>query len=244
MFKFNKIATLIAATIISTGLSAASVDFRQEYRNEQDNQDQYQSRVKIGASVGKHFFGLEAKQKGKPFTDWERGDNEFEYGYRFDLDKQWRVTPSMPITFSSGYVTFKPQVRVQYKFDSGVVAKLRYRHQFRNYAEDNSTTGRDGEQHSVLNSSKLTANLDWKLGDWQFGLEGNYVEDFINKEWKLGTNAEYEWDYNLKVGYKQKDWKWRPYFELGNIQCSSSSGCGDDYRSRQLRTRVGITYYF
>ncbi|CAH0528726.1 oligogalacturonate-specific porin KdgM family protein [Vibrio hippocampi] len=240
MHSFNKIAIGVISVVAVSSVSAASLDFRQEYRNKQD---QYNSRVKISGSSGKHFFGLEAKQTGKPFSDIERGDNEFEYGYRFDLDKHWRIQPSMPITFANGNTTYKPQVRVQYKFDNGLTAQLRYRHQFRNYSEDNTTTGRDGEKYGYVNSSKITANLNWNVGYWQFGLEGNYDEDFISDKWSKGTNGQYEWDYNLKVGYKQKGWDWRPYFELGNIGCASSA-CEDDRGSRQLRSRVGITYSF
>ncbi len=57
----------------------------------------------------------------------------------------------------------------------------------------------------------------------------------------MGNNGKYEWDYNLKIGYKESGWKWRPYIELGNVQCTSSS-CDDD--TRQLRSRIGITYSF
>ena len=48
-YKIKKLS-ILAATLITATVSAASVDFRQEYRNEQNNQDQYQSRVKFGGT--------------------------------------------------------------------------------------------------------------------------------------------------------------------------------------------------
>ncbi|MFA0439081.1 porin [Vibrio sp. 10N.286.49.C2] len=236
MSTFNKVTVALVSVMAAASVSAASVDFRQEYKNESGD---YASRVKIGSSVGNHYFGVEAKQKGKPFSDLEAGDNEFEYGYNFQLDDHWRVQTSMPITFGNGQTTYKPQVRVHYKFDSGLTAKMRYRHEFRNYAGDNTATGRDDEQHGSLNRSKLTANLDYNWNAWQLGAEANYANDLINKEWKMGTNEEYEWDYNFKIGYKEADWDWRPYVEMGNVQYSNG-----DEKGRQLRARVGITYSF
>ncbi|MCG9554991.1 oligogalacturonate-specific porin KdgM family protein [Vibrio sp. Isolate31] len=60
-----------------------------------------------------------------------RWKNEFEYGYKFNINEHWLIQPSMTVTFRSDSGTYKPQVRVQYSFDSGLKAKLRYRHEFR-----------------------------------------------------------------------------------------------------------------
>jgi len=54
----------------------------------------------------------------------------------------------------------------------------------------------------------------------------------------LFDNGDTTWDYLFKIGYKKKNWKWRPYIELGNISVSSVTN------ERQLRTRVGVTYSF
>lgn len=224
MLKNNKIALAVVATLFVGSVSAASLDARQEYKH---GSEDWASRIKMSGSVDNHFFGAEMKQKGKPFSEWEAADNEFEYGYRFKLNDQWMIQPSMPVTFGSDSVTYKPQVRVQYSFESGLKAKLRYRHEFRDYTSDSSNDNR--------NRSKITGNLDYNWNAFQFGFEANYAEDFANNEWTGGGGADYEWDYNFKVGYKESDWNWRPYVEFGNVQDSSD---------RQLRSRVGITYSF
>ncbi len=231
MLTIKKAVVFITASLATSAISAASLDFRQEYKHDQEA---YASRVKIGASVGDHYFGVEAKQAGKPFSEWERADNEFEYGYHFYKEGPWRATASMPLTFGSDSITYKPQLRIQYKFDSGLVAKLRYRHEFRFYDSDSSNDDRD--------RSKITTNLAYNWEAFQFDFETNYAENWTDwvGEWPMSAGDK-EWDYNLKVGYKEQGWKWRPYVEFGNVQCTSSSVCDS---KRQLRSRIGVTYSF
>ena len=225
MKKYNKIALAVVSTIFAGNLAAGSLDVRQEYKHDSES---YASRVKIGGGVGNHYFGVEAKQKGQPFSEWESGDNEFEYGYKFQVTDHWLIQPSMPITFSSDKVTYKPQVRVQYAFDSGVKAKLRYRHEFRDYTDE---SGESSEQ-----KSKVTGNLEYNYENLQLGFEANYEKGLDDQVYF--NNKDMNWDMNLKIGYKEADWAWRPYVEFGNVSVSSTS---DD---RQLRSRVGVTYSF
>lgn len=224
MSKFYKIVSTTVLTLVaSASVSAASLDFRQEYKHESET---YASRVKLGAGVGNMYFGVEAMQKGKPFSEWESKGNEFDFGYKYKIDDSWTLIPGMPITFFPGHVTYKPQLRAQYSFDSGVVTKLRYRHEFRNFSDD-----RSAEQ-----KSKITANLDYKYNGFQFGLEANYEKGLDDQV--LFDNGDTNWDALFKLGYKGEDWSWRPYVEFANVSVSSSSS------DRQLRSRIGITYSF
>ena len=224
MSKFYKIVSTTVLTLVaSASVSAASLDFRQEYKHESET---YASRVKLGAGVGNMYFGVEAMQKGKPFSEWESKGNEFDFGYKYKIDDSWTLIPGMPITFFPGHVTCKPQLRAQYSFDSGVVTKLRYRHEFRNFSDD-----RSAEQ-----KSKITANLDYKYNGFQFGLEANYEKGLDDQV--LFDNGDTNWDALFKLGYKGEDWSWRPYVEFANVSVSSSSS------DRQLRSRIGITYSF
>jgi hypothetical protein len=224
VYKVYKIATTaVVALVASASISAASLDFRQEYKHESET---YASRVKLGAGVGNMYFGVEAMQKGKPFSEWQSNGNEFDFGYKYKIDDNWMLIPGMPITFFPGHVTYKPQLRAQYSFDSGFVTKLRYRHEFRNFSDDRSS-----EQ-----KSKVTANLDYKYNGFQFGLEANYEKGLDDQV--LFDNGDTNWDALFKLGYKGEDWSWRPYVEFANVSVSSSSS------DRQLRSRIGITYSF
>lgn len=238
MNNMKKTAVLVSSLLCTTLVSAASLDFREEYKH---GGEQWAGRVLIGGNSGSHNFSVEMKHSGH-LGELQRGDSEFVYSYNFDLADGWRLQPGMPVTFGSNNVTYKPQLRIQKKFDNGVTAKFRYRHEFRNYSSGNTSTGRDGEKHDSLNASKLTGNLEYTWNQIQLGFEANYKEDFFSKEWKVGNkDGEYEWDYNLKVGYKIQNSDWRPYVEFGNVQCNSAC---DDKTDRQLRSRVGITYKF
>ncbi|WP_394154196.1 oligogalacturonate-specific porin KdgM family protein [Vibrio maritimus] len=215
--------TIVIAALFGTSVSAASLDFRQEYKH--DSKD-YASRVKLAAGVGNMYFGVEAMQSGKPFSEWQSKGNEFDFGYNYKVDEHWSLIPGMPITFSDGHVTYKPQLRAQYSFDSGLVTKLRYRHEFRNFSDERSS-----EQ-----KSKVTANLDYKYNGFEFGLEGNYEKGLDDQT--LFDNGDTNWDALFKIGYKGPDWSWRPYVEFANVSVASDSS------DRQLRSRVGITYSF
>nr|WP_281182296.1 oligogalacturonate-specific porin KdgM family protein [Vibrio sonorensis] len=147
----NRISLALATTLFAGGLSAASLDFREEYKH---GQEDFAGRVKIGGSFENHYFGVEAKHSGH-LGELKRADNEFEYGYNWYPADKWRIQTAMPITFGSTSVTYKPQVRVQYKFDSGLVTKLRYRHEFRNYADGSTQQGEMGKNTILLIAVKL-----------------------------------------------------------------------------------------
>jgi hypothetical protein len=225
MKTINAITTALLGTLFCTSVSAVSLDYRQEYKHESES---FASRVKMGHSVGSHSFDIEAKQSGAPFSDWERGDNEFSYSYTIKLDDNWSIQPGMPVTFGSGQVTYKPQIRAQYAFDSGLVTKLRYRHEIRDYTE--------GAGDTVEQKSKVTGNLDYKLDNIVLGLEGNYEKGLDDQVYF--NNGDTNWDVNFKIGYSSSDVAWRPYVEFGNVSVSSDSD------ERQLRSRIGLTYAF
>ncbi|KHT65574.1 porin [Photobacterium gaetbulicola] len=212
----------VMSALMSFSASSAFLDYRQEYKHDQEL---WASKIKLGAGVGKHYFGVESQQKGHIFDDWKANVSEFEYGYRHTINENWRVIPATLVTFTNSGVTYKPQVQVQYLFDSGVVTKLRYRHQFKDLVE------KDNQQ-----TSQVTANLAYNYNAFQFELSGNYWKSLDDID--MFNNKDSNWDANFKLGYREKDWSLRPYLELGNISVSSDSS------DRQLRSRVGITYSF
>ncbi|WP_045495705.1 oligogalacturonate-specific porin KdgM family protein [Vibrio hyugaensis] len=233
--KFKQLFIAIAISFSSQNW-AAFLDLREEYNV---GTKSWVGRVWIKNEIDRHSFSAEVRASGN-LSELSNGYSEFIYGYKLGSFDQWLVSTSIPITLFDNSVTYKPQISGQYSFNSGVIAKLRYRHEFRNYADEAMVVGRDGEVHDSYNASKLTGNLDYKWAYLKLGFEMNFKQDFIDKRWKLGTNERYEWDYNVKLGYKPNEWQWRPYFELGNVQCTSTL-CDS---SRQLRARVGATYFF
>ncbi|PMH40333.1 porin [Vibrio sp. 10N.286.49.B3] len=225
----NKILLAVCSTLLATSVSAASLDFRQEYKHEDET---YASRIKIGGSTGPHAYSIESKQVGQPFKDLARGDNEFEYSYRYKFTDQFYIQPGMPITFGNDRTTYKPQVRIGYNLDSGLQVKLRYRHEFR---QGTNETGGDN-----TTKSKVTGNLDYSHNGWQFGFEANY--EYSHDDYARKYDEDYSnWDALVKLGYKIPNSNWRPHIEFGNVTFTNNDKSSHE---RQLRSRVGITYYF
>ncbi len=226
MKTINKISLAVSSILFSGALSAASIDFRHEYQHETKNNA---DRIKIAGDSGNHYYSVEmmfAGANGNAFKDLNRGNSEFEYGYKFKINDKVLLQPSMPVTFGTNYVAYKPQLRVQYTLDSGLVTKLRYRHEVRNFSDNKATELK----------SKVTANLGYKVNNFELGAEANYEKGHDNQV--MFNNKDSNYDYLVVVGYKQSDWNWRPYAEFANVAVSSTSD------KRQVRSRVGVTYSF
>lgn len=234
MFIQKKKVLFLALTVISsytTLTHAATIDFRHEYKS--DSQANA-NRIKISGSSGNDYFSVEMKYSGSEgsgggFNNLERGDSEFEYGHKFKLNDKWLIQPSMPITMGNEKTSFKPQVRVYYYFDSGITAKVRYRYKYTHYTDDN---GSDSQR-----LGEITTNLTYT---WDKLVQLDFESDYSKSYDGIAqfNNKDYNYYYNLKLGYKIPNSKWRPYVEFGNVSVSSSSD------ERQLRSRLGITYSF
>ncbi|MGV3002325.1 oligogalacturonate-specific porin KdgM family protein [Vibrio sp.] len=239
MFKLNKVLLATTAALLATtavNVNAASVDIRHEYKHETESNN---NRIKIGGStstdLGKHYYSVEMKFAGRDgtygFDDLERGDSEVVYEFKHYVTDKFYVQPGMPITMGDERVTYKPQLRIGYEFDSGITTKLRYRHEFRDYTSSK-------ENGETWQKSKVTANLDYTWNNMiQLGFEANYEKAHEGDNWILYNNKTWNYDYNLKIGYKNES-NWRPYVEFGNVSEGSKEG------GRQLRSRVGLTYSF
>lgn len=220
-------AVLVSHSVLA---NAASIDFRHEYKGTSQVNT---NRIKISGSSRNDFFSVEMKYSGSDgsgggFNNLERGDSEFEYGHQFKLNNKWMIQPSVPITMGDQRISYKPQVRVYYYFDSGVTAKVRYRYKYTHYTDVNgSAPQRLGE---------ITTNLTYTWDNlMQFDFEADYSKSYDGIA--QYNNKDYNYYYNLKLGYKLNS-KWRPYVEFGNVSVSSKSD------KRQLRSRLGVSYSF
>ncbi|MGY5453334.1 oligogalacturonate-specific porin KdgM family protein [Agarivorans sp. MS3-6] len=248
----NKMKTLpiaIAAVFLSGTAVAGQLDIRTEYKHETE---QHAGRIKIGDSTkvsdaGSWNYSVEMKfesgenadgTEGGFLQNLQRGDSEFDWGYKHKLNKKWYVHPGMPITFGNNRITYKPQFRVGYKSDFGLKTALRYRYEIRKYSEEASSYG--GE---TWNKSKITLTGGYKIKSMpnlKLDYEANY---WYSHEFDVDTgkdrqfdNGADNWDLGLFVGYQIENW--RPYFELWNSSVSSKTN------ERQLKTRIGVKYKF
>ncbi|CAM3206959.1 oligogalacturonate-specific porin KdgM family protein [Vibrio rarus] len=248
----SKIALAVVATVFAGSVSAGSIDYRAEYKHEDK---EYQHRIKIGTSVKaadktKVYFSAEQKfnsdDKGDFWYEMERGDSEFDWGVRYDLTKNWYLQPGMPITFSDERTTYKPQFRVGYKSSFGLTTALRYRHEFQTYtsSKEGSSTTVDGgsllRAGKTFQQGKVTLTGSYKfsqesLKDLKLSYEANYNHNY--EDVRIENNNNWGWDAGLIVGYQMGNF--RPFMELWNVKTSGSTSS-----DRQLRTRLGLKYYF
>jgi len=243
----NKLIFAVATTVLSSAASAATIDFRHEWRG--DNH-QEASRVKLSNNFRpiedmkdlKANIGLEMKfasfDRTKTLDDTYLTETELDLGLTYRIGK-WQIKPGMPIALTDRKRTFKPQIRVVYKADFGLTTALRYRHEFANYSDptDGDTNVETGQKINRPTKSKVTLTGSYKiksLPNLRLSYEANYVKSwdkvrqFDNKDW--------EYDAGLIVGYQLGDW--RPFAEIWTIDESSSSS------KRQARYRAGIKYSF
>jgi len=246
----NKLALAISASLMASAATAATVDFRHEWKGKNHEEA---SRVKIstGWDLSENWTtnaGLEMKfasqDKTKTFESPYLTETELDLGLTYKINDNWQFKPGMPIAMTSTKVTFKPQVRMVYKADFGLTTALRYRHEFANYIDDtsdtdygDSSTVEGVDKQNNPQKSKVTLTGSYKvesLPNLKLSYEANYVKSWDDV--KQFDGDDWEYDYGITVGYQMGNW--RPYAELWNSDVSSSTD------ERQAKYRAGIKYYF
>lgn len=226
MFKPSSLLIALSAIIAAGQVNAASIDFRHEYKGKSE---QHSSRVKINESIGNFSISGELKFRSPKeagfFEDLSNNGWELDLGYRFKINDNWSIQPGMPIEGRSDGMTYKPQLRATYAFDSidGFSLSGRYRHDIKMYSD-----GRDTQ-----NRHRFTGNASYKMDEWEFGLELNYYKA---EGYELFDNKDTNYENNLTIRYRPGAWS--PYIELGDVSMSSETD------ERELRSRVGISYSF
>ena len=80
---------------------------------------------------------------------------------------------------------------------------------------------------------RLTANVNYSMENWRFGLEGNYYKA---DGYDIYDNDDTNYELNASIRHMMG--QWAPYVEFGDVSTSSTKA------TRELRSRVGLTYSF
>lgn len=226
----GKISLAMAGVMLASSAQAVTLDIRHEYKH---HSDQHATRVKVSDSINNFYYGLETKFGAEKDSDGsqaamsnlERGDSEIDWGFKFKLDENWYIQPGMPIAFGDNKYALKPQLRIGYKASSiPLTTALRYRREFVNDSED---------YHDDYQQNKVTFTMSYNHGKNKYWLEANYYK---NEDQDIYDNTRENYDYILSAG--RRIGSWFPYLELADVSSSSSSD------TRQLKTRVGLKYYY
>ncbi|EDK26594.1 oligogalacturonate-specific porin KdgM family protein [Vibrio chagasii] len=238
----TKIVIAVASVLTAGSVSAASFDVRHEYKS---HTDQHATRVKLGDSIGNFLVDIEAKFKGedgKFMEDLKNNGWELGLNYRHVLNDNWTMTYGMPIEGRESGVTYKPQVRATYKVDSvdGLSLSARYRYDMRQntssteyQVDDNGEIVAVDQNIENQRRHRLTANVNYSMENWRFGFEGNYYKA---DGYDIYDNDDTNYELNASVRHIMG--QWAPYVEFGDVSTSSTKA------TRELRSRVGLTYSF
>lgn len=226
MKALNKVTLSLLTALAATSVSAASFDIRHEYKS---HTEQHATRIKMGDSIGNFYYSGELKFKGADgdfMKDLKNNGWELDLGYRYRVDgTNWTIQPGMPIEGRESGMTYKPQLRATYALESvdGLSLSARYRYDIKTYSNGDSTEFRH----------RLTGNVNYRLDDWRFGFEANY---YNADGYNIYDNGEENYELNASV--RRHFGSWAPYVEFGDVSTSSSKS------TRELRSRVGLTYSF
>lgn len=235
MTKMKTLLITIASVMAAGAASAASFDVRHEYKH---HTDQHATRVKLANNIGNFLVDIEAKfkdrQNGEFLQNLENNGWELGLNYRHKLDDNWTLTYGMPIEGRDSGVTYKPQIRATYALESveGLSLSARYRYDMR---QNSDYTNDAGEVITTANQRRhrITGNVNYAMDDWRFGFEGNYYKaDGYNIYDNGDTN------YELNATVRRIMGQWAPYLEFGDVSTSAEKA------TRELRSRIGVTYSF
>ncbi|WP_394241450.1 oligogalacturonate-specific porin KdgM family protein [Vibrio astriarenae] len=224
MNKLTKVSIAVASLLSTTVVTAASLDVRHEYKS---HTEQHATRVKLADSIGNFLVDIEAKFKGedgKFLKDLQNNGWELGLNYRHKLNDSWTLTYGMPIEARTSGMTYKPQVRATYALESieGMSLSARYRHDIRQ---------NNGEANQ--NRHRITGNVNYSVDQWRFGFEANWYKA---DGYDIFDNGDTNYELNTSVRYVMG--QWAPYVEFGDVNTSSEKS------TRELRSRVGLTYSF
>lgn len=220
------------ALLCGTGFAAqaVTVDMRHEYTDNGQNKD----RVSVSHRFANGFgFSVEAKWKSggdkqdQLFADFIGNGHEESISWLFrPFGRNFQVTPSFNIESNDSRSIYKPGLRLQYSFDSGIYLATRYRHDYTRYP---SNAGKDDDK-----VNRVDVWAGYVINDWR--VELNYLYKHSDHNIRQ-NNKKGEDEYNAKLAYKI-DKNWAPYVEVGNVT-------GNKYTDeRQTRYRVGVAYSF
>ncbi|PKF60568.1 N-acetylneuraminic acid outer membrane channel protein NanC [Psychromonas sp. psych-6C06] len=225
--KLSKSAiAVVAASFVSANVTAASLDFRHEYRGKTD---QHSSRVKMGNTFENNLsIDLELKFKGADgefMKDLQNNGSEIGINYKWAINSEWALQPGMPIEFGASSDTYKPQLRVTYTPDAVDDLSLSARYRL---------DVKPGEDEKKFRN-RYTFNAGYKIENLSLGIELNYYKSH-DSDYLLYDGKDTNYENNLTAHYKMGNWT--PWLEFGDVSINELSS------TRELRSRVGIRYSF
>lgn len=230
MKKYN--ALLCIATLMScaSSLQAATIDFRHEYADStRINKDRLAIIETLPGGVSLYVdasvkSGGVNNEQDKFLSDLVSNAIELGVSYNYKLTNNIVLQPGL--IFESGTDTsiYKPYLRMQYNFDSGIYIAERYRFDYARKTTDNI----DDEK---------TNRFDTFFGYSNDLLKTEYNFTWMDSDQIKFNNTKTNYEHNVALLWKLNK-SFTPYVEVGNVAVNKIS---DD---RQTRYRIGLQYHF
>lgn len=228
--KKKKILLACCTLLMSSQLYATTLDFRHEYADStRINKDRIAFIHSFSNGIG---FYIDASvksggvdgEKDKLFSDVVNNAIEMGLSYNHKLNNNVTLQPGLIFETVTDTSIYKPYLKAQYNFDSGLYIAGRYRFDYARKTKQ----GVDDEK-----TNRFDGFIGYKYN--KFKVEYDYTQmysDAIKYD-----NKKRNYEHNVAFSY-QINSTFTPYIEIGNMAVSPLSD------ARQTRYRVGLQFHF
>lgn len=226
----NKILLACCTFFISFQLNATTLDFRHEYSDSSRiNKDRIAFIHSFSNGIG---FYVDASiksggvdgEKDKVFSDVVNNAIEMGLSYNHKINKNITLQPGLIFETVTDTSIYKPYLKAQYNFDSGLYVAGRYRFDYARKTKQ----GVDDEK-----TNRFDAFIGYKYNKYK--IEYDYTQmysDAIKYD-----NKKRNYEHNVFFSYQLND-TFTPYIEVGNVAVRPTSD------ARQTRYRLGLQFHF
>lgn len=229
--KFDKVFLCVTSLIMfSSSINAATIDYRHEYADRaRVNKDRIAVIETLPNGIGFYVDasvksgGIDGEQD-KFLSDLVTNAIELGVNYNYKITEHIVLQPGF--IFESGQDTsiYKPYLKTQYNFDSGVYVAGRYRYDYARKTNANQ-------------SDEKVSRLDAFIGYKYDKLKMEYDFTWMDSNQIKFDNKKTNYEHNIALSWKLNQ-SFTPYVEIGNVAVKSYSD------ERQTRYRVGLQYNF
>ena len=230
MKKYNALSGLASLLAFSAATQAATLDFRHEYADTtRINKDRIAIIETLPNGIG-FYIDASVKSGGvngeqdKFLSDLVTNAIELGTSYDYKLADNVILQPGFIFESGTDIAIYKPYLKLQYNFDSGVYVAGRYRYDY-------------ARKTAYLVDDEKTNRFDTFIGYAYDQLKIEYDFTWMDSDQIKFDNKKTNYEHNVALSWKINK-SFTPYVEVGNVAVNKNTD------ERQTRYRVGLQYNF
>ncbi|EHV9142469.1 hypothetical protein K1K55_004037 [Salmonella enterica] len=230
MKKQRSLLCLASVITFSAATQAATIDFRHEYADiTRINKDRIAIIETLPNGIGLYVdasvkSGGVNNEQDKFLSDLVTNAIELGTSYNYKLTDNITLQPGFIFESGTDVAIYKPYLKTQYNFDSGVYVAGRYRY---DYARKTAYNTED----------EKTNRFDTFIGYAYQKLKIEYDFTWMDSDQIKFDNKKTNYEHNVALSWKINP-SFTPYLEVGNVAVNKNTD------NRQTRYRVGLQYNF